>query len=295
MVAQGKKHFRTLAGLLRLLRRAAVAAYKDNALGIAKAAAYSGLLAFFPVLTTLAALLAEAQAQALGRILSRVLAQVLPPEVAPLIVARFVSHGGKPVSLLVAATLLSLWAASGLTTSLMDGFQAAYRVPRSRGVVRHRVIAILLVFAAVLPAVGASSLLVFGERAERYVLQSLGFLPVGETLRGGIVVVSRLVRYAIALGAVVLVTSLMYHYGPDRKRRFGETWAGAVLATMLWWGATAGFAWYVRNIANYSVMYGSIGAAIALLVWIYVLAVIALVGCEFNAERIRAGLLPPRR
>lgn len=267
-----------------LLHRAAVAAYKDNALGIAKGAAYSGLLAFFPVLTTLAALLAQARAEALGRALGRILAQVMPPEVAPLIVERFVVRGEKPVSLLVVATLLSLWAASGLTTSLMDGFQAAYRLPRNRGVVRHRLMAILLVFAAVVPAVAASSLVVFGERAERYVLQSLGFLPVGQTLRGGVVVISRIVRYTIAAGAVVLVTALMYHYGPDRKRRMRETWAGALLATALWWAATAGFAWYVRNIANYSVMYGSIGTAIALLVWIYMLAIIALIGCEFNAE-----------
>jgi len=45
-----------------------------------------------------------------------------------------------------------------------------------------------------------------------------------------------------------------------------------------------GFAWYVRNIASYNVMYGSIGAGIALLVWMYLIALIALLGCEFNAE-----------
>ncbi|MCX6620074.1 MAG: YihY/virulence factor BrkB family protein [Acidobacteria bacterium] len=270
---------------LVILKRSVVSAYRDNALGIAKGAAYSGLLAFFPVLTTLATILAQARAEALGRTLARTLEQVMPPEIAPLIVERFIVRGEKPVYLLVAATLLALWAASGLTTSLMDGFQAAYRVPRRRGTVRHRVVAILLVFAAVIPAVGASSLMLFGGRAEQYVLGNLGVVaPAGETLRGGVVVVSRVVRYVIAVGAVVLVTALLYHYGPDRRRKFRETWAGAMLATALWWLATAAFAWYVRNIANYSVMYGSVGAAIALLVWIYLLAIIALLGCEFNAE-----------
>ena len=64
--------------------------------------------------------------------------------------------------------------------------------------------------------------------------------------------------------------------------RFREVWPGAFVATALWGGATLGFAWYVRNIANYNVLYKSIGAVIALLVWMYVLAVVALFGCEFN-------------
>ena len=278
-----------------LLKRSAISAYRDNALGIAKGAAYSGLLAFFPVLTTLAAILAQARANALGRSLAHLLEKVTPPELAPLILERFVARGEKPVYLLVGATLLALWAASGLTTSLMDGFQAAYRVPRNRSVVRHRLVAILLEFAAVIPAVGASALILFGGRVEHYVLGYLGVVKAGGTIRGSVVVISRLVRSFIALGAIVLVTALMYYYGPDRRRKLRETWAGAVLATALWWLATAGFAWYLRNIANYSVMYGSVGAAIALLVWIYLLAIIALFGCEFNAEISRLRERFPRR
>jgi membrane protein len=61
-----------------------------------------------------------------------------------------------------------------------------------------------------------------------------------------------------------------------------------VLATLCWLLATAGFAWYVRHIGHYNVMYGSVGAGIALLVWMYLMAVIALIGCEFNAEYERA-------
>jgi len=60
-----------------------------------------------------------------------------------------------------------------------------------------------------------------------------------------------------------------------------------MLATVLWSLATSGFALYVRHIANYNVVYGSLGAVIALLVWMYLLAVIALFGCEYNAVRER--------
>jgi membrane protein len=53
-------------------------------------------------------------------------------------------------------------------------------------------------------------------------------------------------------------------------------------------GHHAAFGWYVRNIANYNVLYGSVGAVIALLVWMYLLSIIALIGCEVNAQLDRA-------
>jgi membrane protein len=67
-------------------------------------------------------------------------------------------------------------------------------------------------------------------------------------------------------------------------------WRGAILATVLWFFATLGFAWYVRNMAGYNVIYGSISTGIALLVWMYLVALIALIGCEFNAEYERAAV-----
>ena len=59
---------------------------------------------------------------------------------------------------------------------------------------------------------------------------------------------------------------------------------GAVLATFLWFPATMFFGWYVTNYANYSVVYGSLSAGIALLVWLYILSIIVLLGAEFNAQ-----------
>ena len=85
------------------------------------------------------------------------------------------------------------------------------------------------------------------------------------------------------------MTSSLYYFGPNRKQR----WAASVARrgaghAWLWFFATLGFAWYVRNLAGYNVMYGSIGTGIALLVWMYLIALIALIGCEFNAEYERA-------
>ena len=95
---------------------------------------------------------------------------------------------------------------------------------------------------------------------------------------------SRLARYLVAFVAVSGLTASLYYYGPYRKQRWSCVWPGAILATLLWLASTSGFAWYVRNITNYNVLYGSIGTGIALLVWMYVLAAIAILGCEFNAE-----------
>jgi membrane protein len=71
-----------------------------------------------------------------------------------------------------------------------------------------------------------------------------------------------------------------------------RVWPGAFLATVLWLLATVGFAWYVGHIANYNFFYGSIGTVIVLLIWLYLIACIALIGCEFNAERERMMWLP---
>ena len=67
-------------------------------------------------------------------------------------------------------------------------------------------------------------------------------------------------------------------------QRWKFVWRGGVLATTLWLVATAAFGWYVRNLANYNVLYGGVGTSIALLVWMYLMSLIALLGCEFNAE-----------
>ena len=270
-----------------LLRRTAVAAYQDNCFGIAKGAAYSSLLAFFPVLASLAAILVRVRAEAVSRVLSRFLFQVIPPGTEELVQYQFTVKGQRPVWLIVVAALVSVWAASGAMMSLMEGFQAAYRLPSGRPFVKQRSMAVLLVFIAALPAVGASALILFGVWTERAVLGWLGLAPEGDEIRTGVILISRLLRYAVAFGTTVLVTGLMYYYGPNRRLTFRRVWPGAFLATALWLLTTSVFAWYVRNIANYNVVYGSIGTVIALLVWMYLMAVIALFGCEYNAESER--------
>jgi membrane protein len=210
----------------------------------------------------------------------------VPPGTEDLVRYQLAVKGPRSAWLIFAATLLSIWAASGAIVSLMEGFQAAYLLPSGRPFLEQRSVAILLVFIAALPAVGSSALIVFGARIERWVLGWLGLLPE-EDLRTWVVLLFGLLRYLVALAATVFVTALLYCIGPNRPLKLREVWPGAFLSTFLWLVATSGFAWYVRNIANYSMLYGSIGAVIALLVWMYLLSLIALFGCEYNAVRER--------
>ena len=132
--------------------------------------------------------------------------------------------------------------------------------------------------------VGASALVLFGSQVERTMLGISRLDPLLNPLAGLWQLLGVLGRYLVAFSATVALTSILYYYGPFRRQTWSGVWRGAVLATVLWLLATKGFASYVRHIAHYNVMYGSVGASIALLVWMYLLAAITILGCEFNAE-----------
>jgi membrane protein len=286
------------ARLWQLLKAAGNGLSNNNSFGIAKAAAYSALLSFFPVLTTLAAILVQARAEQVSHTIASFLYDVVPPGSEDVVRTLFVVHGQRPTSLLVGAVILAVWAASGAMSSLMEGFRATYHIPSGRPFLREQSMAILLVFVSAAPLLGASALIVFGTRAESAVVSWLHLRPEGASLdtgfRGWVSLGGQVLGYAIALGTLVLVTTLIYYLGPNRRQTFRRVLPGAGLATLLWSVATLGFGWYVRHVANYNVLYGSVGAGLALLVWMYLLAVIMLFGCEFNAARERMLGAPSR-
>jgi membrane protein len=267
-----------------LLRRSVVAAFDDNCFSIAKGAAYSALLSFFPVLTSAATILVQTRAEFVSSTIEKFLSQVVPPGTQDLVLVQFQVKGARPVEVLIVAALISLWAASSVIKSLIEGFQAAYRVPRNRSFVHGSAVAISLVLMSTIPLVGASVLLLFGGQIEGVVLRFMQVDPRWTPFAWVWEWLSRVARYAVAFAATVLVTGTLYYFGPYRKQRWAAVWPGAVVATVLWMFATSGFGWYVKHLAHYNALYGSVAASIALLVWMYLLAAIALVGCEFNAE-----------
>jgi membrane protein len=197
---------------------------------------------------------------------------------------QFRLRGPKPVGLLIAANVLAIWAASSIIKSLIDGFHMAYRVPKGRDFFHNTAVAMGLVLAGVLPFAAASALLIFGQQLESVVLNWFKVDPLLNPLAAVWEALYRFARFVVAIAAMIWLSTIVYYYAPYRKQKFRMVIPGAVLATILWVGATLGFSWYVRNVSNYNVLYGSIGTGIALLVWMYLLSAIAMLGCEFNAE-----------
>jgi len=282
-----------------LLRRAFVAAHEDNCFGIAKGAAYSFLLSLFPILTTITSILIHANAQSVVHVIADAAREIVPPGTEEIILSRLRERGARPLSIPIFAVAVSLWAGSGAMMTLMEGFQAAYRIPSGRPFLKQRSMAIFLVLIAALPAVGASSLIIFGNRIEAAIVNQIGLVE----LNGPLEFVWRFVRYLVAFSTTTFVTGLLYFFGPNHRSepdqlqksigaRFWRVWPGACIATVFWLLATAGFAWYVQHLANYNLFYGSIYTVIVLIIWLYLVACVALLGCEFNAERERINCLP---
>ena len=156
-----------------LLRAASVGTYQDGCFGTAKGAAYSSVLAFFPILTTVATLLVQANADAVARTVTRLLFDVVPPGTESVVRALFNVHGQRPTWLLVVAITLAAWAGSGVMMSMMDGFSVIYRIPSGRSYVKQRLIAMALVIISAIPVLGASSLIVSGNRIQQWVMTQI--------------------------------------------------------------------------------------------------------------------------
>ena len=270
-----------------LLRRALFASFDDGLFTIAKGAAYSALLSFFPILATAATIFVQVRANFVRENVIAFLSQILPPGTEEVVLDQFRTRGPRPFTLLILAIVLALWAASSVIKSLIDGFNAAYRVPRNRSMLAHNGVGLMLALLSIVPLLGASSLILFGGTVEAVVLRLIKVDPILNPFAPWWEFLSRVMRYVIAFVATSTVTAILYVYGPYRKQRWGGVWPGSILATTLWLLGTLGFGWYVRHVTNYNVLYGSVGTSIALLIWMYLLAAIALFGCEFNAENER--------
>jgi membrane protein len=262
----------------RLFRLSVWRAFEHDAFAIAKASAYSSILTFFPALLVLGSVLATVRrGEVYLRQISYALGRILPAGSATAL-AYLKGATQRPVGLLIGTTLLTVWTASGVIVSWMEGFRRAYQLQKSWGLVKERLIAISLVIVAGLPLTFATVLVASGARIETRILFQLGhdYGPL-------VLLAWMAIRWTIAILTSIAVIALIYHNAVPRTQPWHSVLPGACLATGLWLSATAFFGWYLQHYADYSIIYGSLGVGIALLFWMYLISLVVLIGAEFNA------------
>jgi membrane protein len=253
-------------------------AFVHDAFATAKAAAYSSIFTFFPVLLIIGSGLAAWRKGApYLREISYALGSILPTggNTALSFLKGAEQH---PVGVLTTTSLITLWTASGVMISWMDGFRRCYELPKTWGLVQERLIAFLLVIFALVPMTFATLLVAVGSKFEARLLPYIDpdfsfyvFLLWGAT------------RWLIATLTSIAVIALIYHHAVPRTQPWHSVMPGAMLATILWFSVTVGFRAYLQHFGNFATIYGSLGAVMALLAWMYLISLVVLVGAEFNA------------
>lgn len=254
-------------------------AFQHDAFAVAKASAYSSILTFFPALLVVGSVLATSRrTEVYLREISYAVGRILPAGSTTALAYLKGTTFQRPIGVLISASLITLWTGSGVMVSWMEGFRNAYQLPKIWGLVKERIIAFALVIMAGIPLTFATVLVAFGSRIETRILFQLGreFGPV-------ILLMWMTIRWLIATLTSIAVIALIYHNAVPRTQPWHSVLPGATLATVLWFVTTALFGWYLQAYADYSLIYGSLGAAIALLVWMYMISLVILVGAEFNA------------
>jgi len=278
-VDEGSTLWPVIVRFLRLMRLALWRAFQHDAFAVAKASAYSLILTFFPSLLVVGSVLATSRrTEVYLREISGAVDKILPAGSSTAMVYLRGTTLQRPLSVLITASLITLWTGSGVMISWMEGFRNAYQLPKIWGLVKERLIAFALVIMAGIPLTFSTVLVAFGSRIETRVLFQLGheFGPL-------IVVMWTLIRWVIATLTSIAVIALIYHNAVPRTQPWYSVLPGATLAAVLWFLATALFGWYLQNYANYSLIYGSLGVAVALLVWMYMVSLVILVAAEYNA------------
>jgi len=267
----------------RVFQRAFQRALSHDLFNLAQSTAYSAMVSLFPALIVIAAIIGELPDTAPIRFqLAEFFDRILPPDVSPILQSYFVDapHTARTGRFLFFAVLVSVTGASSVIAKLMEGLRRAHHLPRDCwSAWRRRARAYLLVPLSLLPFVITSALVVFGHFITTWIA-----MHVMPSARGPVFVIALLVRWLVALTGSTGLLALLYHMGTPIQQTWKRTLPGAIAATAMWFLSTLAFGWYVTRFANYSQVYGSLGAGIALLFWLYLISLSILCGAEFNAQ-----------
>ena len=239
--------------------------------------AYYLMLALFPALIFLLSLLPYLQIPALERAMTDFMAEALPRDAASLLTRTLQGVlASKEGGLLSLGALLTLWAASRGMLSVMQQLNLTYDVRETRSFWKTRALALLLtvIFGALV--IVSFILIVVGGMTQAWLGRRLGFSPP-------LIVFFATVRWVIIASALLLAFAVTYCWGPDVDQKFRFITPGSLIGVLLLVVASVGFRAYVERFGNYNATYGSLGAVVILMLWLYITGLVLLVGSEVNA------------
>lgn len=268
-------HF-PLAGWLDVLNRTFKEIGQDNLPLVAAGVTFYTLLALFPALGAFVALYGLFSDVGTARAQLDALSMILPPEVLKFVGDEMIRiAGSRPAGLSLTfafSLLLSVWFANGATKAVFLGLNIAYEEREKRQF-------FTLTFTSLAFTIGA---VLFGI----LMLTALLAAPAAAAFLGREAeIVISIVRWPILAVAIAGGLSLLYRFGPSRRRaKWRWINVGGGVVTLLLIAASIGFSYYIGHFANYGRTYGSLGAVIAFMIWTWVSTFIVLVGAELNAE-----------
>lgn len=250
---------------------------EDDIFNGAAALAYYLTLAIFPAMIFVMAVIPYLPIANVDQAIMDLLRQALPSSAADMFtgVVREVTseqRGG----LLSLGLLGALWATSTGMYAIMQQLNITYDVKEARSFLRARLTAVGLSLLFALLVLGGFSLIVLGGQIQDWLGSRFGF---SDALLTFFVVF----RWVIILLGLLLAFSLIYYLAPNVEQRFVFITPGSIVGVVLLLLASLGFAWYTKNFGNYSATYGSIGAVIVLMLWLYIAGLTILLGSEINA------------
>ena len=246
----------------------------DHLLTLAGGVAFFALLAMVPALTageSSYALFADARAIQ-GQL--NLFANIVPPTALDLVrdeIIRIVANSNGRLTLSFLGSLaLSLWSANSGVKALFEALNVLYGEEEKRSIVQLNVFSMLLTICSI----AAMLMIVTGVVVLPLVFSITGFLGIKLTIIA-------LLRWPAMLILAMVAFGILYRYGP---RQAHWITLGSLMAAFLWLAMSATFSWYLSHVANYTATYGALGAVIGLMMWMWLSAVIVLVGAKLNAE-----------
>lgn len=249
----------------------------------ASAVAFSLTLSAFPALISLFTLIPYIPVENLQPQILDFLREMMPRGIYVEAQSTLIDIISRPRSdILSVGFILTIVTATNGMVSLMRSFNIVYREVENRGFLKTRAIALMLTTLLALVLFVAVVLLIIGDSV-------MAMVNEWNIIREAwVILVVNASRYTITLAALMVAVSLIYRFAPNRVVRMSFFNIGAFTASALIVLATYGFSFYISNFGTYNKLYGSIGTMIALMVWLYLIALLLIFGFEINASIIRA-------